>query len=543
LAILQDVSFLNKLGILISGVLLALSFPMAVPGLPGYFLGGPLDLLAWVGLVPFLWVIRKWALQPSSLSRTFLWGGLAGTLFFLITVPWVVNTMVRYGGLPIVLSLLLLLLLAIYLGSFFGLFAMAWGFLNRKTSLPWVLTAPPVWVTMEWLRGHLLTGFPWADLGYSQYQRLPVIQIADFSSVYGVSFVLVAANAAIAEALLRFILSFREKGSARYFQIRRLVLAAGLGLGIVMATLAYGSLRLSMPTPPEAQARSPVQGIKIGVLQGNIPQHLKWEPSFQRRTMDVYTRLTREAVSRGAKIVIWPEAATPFFFQNHPEFRQKLSHLADEEQVYLLFGSPAYFLSANGPRPLNSAYLLSPEGKVLGRYDKMHLVPFGEYVPFSDILFFVSRMVEGIGDFSPGKEYTVMETPSGRLGVVICFEAIFPDLVRQFVDRGAGIMVTLTNDAWFGRSSAPYQHFSMVVFRAVENRVPFARAANTGISGFIDAQGRILRKGPLFQEAFLTETLSPGTVKTFYTRYGDLFAKLCMAWTAISLLWAALRKP
>jgi len=177
---------------------------------------------------------------------------------------------------------------------------------------------------------------------------------------------------------------------------------------------------------------------------------------------------------------------------------------------------------------LNSAFLVSADGRILDRYDKIHLVPFGEYIPLRDILWFLNKLVVGIGDFLPGNAPEVMQGPGGRFGVVICFEVIFPDLVRHFVDLGADYMVTITNDAWFGRSSAPYQHFSMVVLRAVENRVYFARAANTGISGFIDPFGHVLQRSGIFTEATLTGEIRTGGPRSFYTAYGDLFAYACV---------------
>ncbi|MBI4716006.1 MAG: apolipoprotein N-acyltransferase [Nitrospirae bacterium] len=243
-----------------------------------------------------------------------------------------------------------------------------------------------------------------------------------------------------------------------------------------------------------------------------------------------------EAAGRGAELVVWPETAVPFFFQNPSPQREEIRSLARSENIHLLFGSPSHKIvdraSPQPPRPMNSAYLISPEGAVLGRYDKIHLVPFGEYVPLPRLLFFVNRMAQGIGDFVPGETFTVMASPKGKIGTVICFEVIFPELVRQFTDEGADLMVTITNDAWFGKSAAPYQHFDQVFLRAVENRIPFARAANTGISGFVDPQGRVLEAGPLFKETFLVESLPLRSRKTFYTRFGDLFAYGCLLGSA-----------
>ena len=252
--------------------------------------------------------------------------------------------------------------------------------------------------------------------------------------------------------------------------------------------------------------------------------------------------------------MIWPETATPFYFNgNNPADRAlttDISEFVKKNGTPLLFGSPTYQVKSLRTVVLhNSAFLLSGEGKVLARYHKFHLVPFGEYVPLKGVLFFVEKMVQAIGDFEPGKDYTVMTVPDGRspsqevkFSTVICYEIIFPDLVRRFVDEGAQVVTTITNDAWFGKSAAPYQHFSMAVFRAIENRVPIARAANTGISGFIDAKGGILAASGIFTEAYLTQTLVPGNTKTFYTQYGDLFSYACL-FLSIVLLIPIQKKP
>jgi apolipoprotein N-acyltransferase len=223
-----------------------------------------------------------------------------------------------------------------------------------------------------------------------------------------------------------------------------------------------------------------------------------------------------------------------------------------QNQVPLLFGSPTYEIKPN--RQIvgrNSAFLLSGDGRIDGVYHKIHLVPFGEYVPLKKVFFFVEKMVQAIGDFQSGSEYTVMTVPYGtpdqrretKLCTVICYEIIFPNLVRQFVSRGAAIVTTITNDAWFGRTAAPYQHFSMAVFRAVENRVPVARAANTGISGFIDSRGRILETSGIFTEAHLTHKLAPGTEKSLYTAYGDIFSYACVLASLIMLAKLPKKQP
>jgi apolipoprotein N-acyltransferase len=250
--------------------------------------------------------------------------------------------------------------------------------------------------------------------------------------------------------------------------------------------------------------------------------------------------LTREQAGQPLDLIVWPEAAMPFFFERDTAHREELLDFVVRGGTPLLFGSPAVESRGNErPRLYNSAYLVAADGAVRGRYDKLHLVPFGEYVPLERLLFFVNKMVDGIGEFVPGTEATVFALDRFRLGVMICFEVVFPELTRAAVQNGATLMAAITNDAWFGRSAAPYQHLDMVVFRAVENRVPFARAANTGISGFIDATGRLITTSDLFAPATRVAPMVPRTETTWYTRYGDAFAWFCAALVLAVLARAA----
>lgn len=508
----------------LSAILLSLSFP-----------GYDIEALAWLSLLPLFLIIKG-----ASARNAFLWCWFSGTLFFFITINWVVNTMNNYGGIPFWVSLLILVLLSLYLGLYVGLFGLMTRYVTIKTLLPLPFTAPLLWVSLEYARAHLLTGFPWASLGYSQYKFLHLIQIADITSVLGVSFMVVAVNAALFEVISLLNPHFlgtefnsvpHGNGMGGFGKWRKIISVTAVAF-LFLLSLAYGYYRLNRSYD------IPEKSLRVAVLQGNIPQDLKWDRAFQRRTIDIYKRLTAESHQHQADLVIWPETAAPFFFQVPSSYRQELFDLAQEENVYLLFGSPS-FTAPDTKRAdadlnlFNSVYLISPQGESLARYDKIHLVPFGEYIPLSKILFFLEKMVVGIGDFVPGRDYTLFHVPQARFGVVICFEVIFPDLVRQFVLNGAEVMATITNDAWFGRSAAPYQHFSMVVFRAIENRVYFARAANTGISGFINPKGETLNASPLFAESALLQTISPSATRTLYTAYGDIFAYISILITGI----------
>jgi len=492
----------------LSGALLVLSFPTY-----------DLDFLAWIALVPLLIAIRE-----KPWKTAFGQGWLAGLVFFVGTLSWVINAMHQYGKIPFPVSFLIMLLLAGYCALFVGLFAAILAALTDARGMlrPW--TAAALWVTLEWLRGHLFSGFPWALLGYSQYHALSVIQIADVTGVYGVSFLLVLVNA-LAARLIEVIVS-RVRLSATPVPVPWVTVA--LAAALIAFVVDYGYWRLDPRHNPANE-----HSLRIGLVQPNVDQAQKWDVAFRRETIDRHKKLTNQVV-REVDLVVWPEAAAPFFFDVETDYREELLRFVQERGVPLLVGAPAVDRRTDGgPRLLNSAYLVSGGGAVLDRYDKVHLVPFGEFVPLKSIFFFLDKLVVGIGDFVPGSGPRVMSGPSGHLGVVICFEVIFPDLVRQFVDRGADYMVTITNDAWFGRTSAPYQHFAMVVFRAVENRVPFARAANTGISGFIDAEGHILRTTELFVEGALNGEVRIGGPRTIYTAYGDLFAYGCAILTLV----------
>jgi apolipoprotein N-acyltransferase len=282
--------------------------------------------------------------------------------------------------------------------------------------------------------------------------------------------------------------------------------------------------------------------LKIGLVQGNIDQSIKWDESFQKETLKIYDRLSLRVSEEKPDLIIWPETATPFFFQDAKEYQPLVLDIPIKANTFLLFGTPSYKIQKGKVNHYNSAYLLSPSGELVGKYDKIHLVPFGEYVPMQDLLFFIGSLGEGIGDFKSGEEVYNFTIPQGRFGVLICFEIIFPDLCRRFVKKGANFLITMTNDAWFGKTSAPYQHFSMATFRAVENRVFIARAANTGITGFIDPRGKILKQGGIFTEEAMNGMIRLSKDKTFYTLHGDVFAWCCSAFSIFLLAWPLFQK-
>ena len=469
----------------LSGGLLSLAFPGT----------GDLGWLAFFALIPLLV-----AIQGRPWRNAGVLGFLAGLVFWLATVSWIAPTMVRYGDLPWPLAGLILLGLAAYLALYPAVFCVLLSRSRLCSGALYVVTAASLWVVLEFLRTFLFTGFPWNLLGYSQHRNIPLIQVAAVTGVYGVSFVVMAANAALATMFLTW------KDWPR--------LLAALGTAGLLLTVAVGYGKLS---PLAADAKP---AIPVALVQGNIEQDVKWDLAWQGRTLGIYRDLTVAVAREQPRLVVWPETAVPFFLREDVR-RTEVERLARQTATYLLVGAP----DRDDGRPRNSAFLVGPEGRILGRYDKRHLVPFGEYVPLRRLLPFVNALAAGvIGEDVPGREATVFSTSIGRFGVIVCYEAIFPDEVREFFLEGADFLVNITNDAWFGRSAAPAQHLAMAVFRAVENQAYLIRAANTGISAVVAPDGRVVRSSGLFTREILSAGITPRSAVSFYTRYGNLFA-------------------
>lgn len=486
----------------LSGILLVLGFQ-------------PIDLyiFPWAALVPLLI-----ALRDKAPMRSFALGLLTGFVWFAGTIYWIFHSVYYYGNIPASISVLMVVVLCLYLGSYVGLFSVLYNAVSKGSRLPSTLSVPLLWVALEFMRTYVLTGFPWALLAYSQYKLLPLIQIADITGVYGVSFIVAAGNGLIFD-----VISSENR--------RRPAAAAAVFTVVTALSLVYGYGKLDeQPGGRE---------INVSVIQGNIPQDKKWDARFQKDVLETYRELSLEALTKAPDMIVWPETALPFVLGYDNELTKETFLFAKELKTYLLFGSMV--LKRTQPadtRITNSAVMLSPAGEPVSFYDKMHLVPYGEYVPFREFIPFAKRLAAGIGDFDPGEETLVMETPFAKIGNLICYEIIFPGLVRKFVEKGADVLVTITNDAWFGRTSAPYQHFVTAVFRAVENRVPVIRAANTGISGFIDTGGRITNTSEIFVEAVLNEKVRAGETRTVYTEYGDIFAWLCAGGAILLVIYS-----
>ena len=486
----------------ISGILLVLIFPRF-----------NFESLAWFAFIPLFSAIE--AKTPQSAA---LLGFITGMVFYTWGLSWINNTLINYGNLPSVVSFMVLGLLAAYLSFYTALFCYLIRRVCKENRGLFFLFAPVLWVSLEYLRStHSEFGFSWLGLGYSQFKTLQVIQMAEITGVYGISWLIMLLNAGLYLAWK----TWREPGNvgARFISVTLLVFACWWG---------YGSVVMDRPNTDKNS------GLTVGLIQGNVEQFMKWNPVFQKVVMGKYRDLTLVAAQSKPQLIVWPETAMPFYYNQHPVGTEFVNDLARQTQTPILFGSPHKENKDGHTTHYNSAYLVSETGDTQNRYDKIHLVPFGEFVPFRKLLFFVEKMVEMIGDFGRGKEATLFDVAGYKAGVSICYEIIFPDLIRQAVKNGADFLINITNDAWFGKSAASYQHMSMGALRAVENRVPIVRAANTGISGTIDANGALRDETDLFVEAAKITKITPRQRGlTFYTAYGDVFSWICLVLTVV----------
>jgi apolipoprotein N-acyltransferase len=490
-----------------SGTMLTASFPP-----------GKLSFMAWLAFVPLLIALKNE--RPPTAFRL---GFITGLVHYLTLVYWIMVVLKTYGGLNIIVSITILILLCLYLSLYPALFSLLAVYLEDSRFQ--ALITAGIWVSLEYMRGLLLTGFPWCLLGYSQFRHLHLIQIADIVGVYGISFLILLTN------VLIYMVFFKDLTGAgkRYLGLEILLLLAFLS-----ASLAYGHHRLSK-RGETTEFRDPV---KVAIIQGNIDQSLKWDLLYQEETVNTYRRLTQKTYEFKPHLIIWPETALPFFFQHGGEFAEEVYSISQESGARIIFGSPAYQTIEDSAIYYNRIYWLSGKDRSIGFYDKVHLVPFGEYVPLKRLLPFVHRLVPAAGDFSAGSETAPLEMPGLTAGPLICYEAIFPELSRVQVKKDSVVLVNLTNDAWFGMTSAPYQHLSMALFRAVENRRPLVRAANTGFSAFVDAKGRITARSDLFEEEVLMGEINAGnTSLTFYCKYGDIFVYAIMVLCLIKFLY------
>ncbi len=497
-------------GALLSGVLITLPF-----------LDFSLSLLSWFAFIPLIMTLRGKSPRQGAVL-----GFLAGSVFGYGGIYWLAR--VTPSG-----YFALAACLALYCSAWGA--AVAWLLSRRPGRLWWGGAA--AWVALEFLRAYLFTGFPWNLLGVSQARNLPLLQAAAFTGVYGVSAVVIFFNTAWAQLIISFRAN-RRAGFRRFFPPFTAVL-------LLLAFLFYGQGQLRRKETGE-------RSLALCLVQGGIAQELKWDPALAGRHLRTYLDLSRQALADRPDLILWPESALPYYLAEssaslsyrkaQEDMKRELSALARDGKTYLLAGGD-YLTAARPVKYYNSAYLFNPAGEVTGRYDKTHLVPFGEYTPLKRFLAFLRHVVPWEEDFSAGRELTVFSlNKKGNLGVLICFEDIFPGPARSFARGGADILANITNDAWYGRTIAPYQHAYAARFRAVENRIYLARATNTGYSCVFDPRGRLAgevadsRGKNLYISDFKTVDIYPSGRRSFYTAHGDLFAWLCVLLSLLAVL-------
>lgn len=521
----------------LSAGLLELPFPIAGPMPPWR------SVFAWFALVPLLWALLCVANteRPHFLRRSFLLAYLSGILWYCGNCYWIRNTMMRYGDMPMGAPTLLLIGFSLVLGLYFGLFGLAVALVKRacgRTGAA-LAAAPIFWAALE-LAASRITSVPWDQFGYSQVDNLLVSELAPWTGVYGISFLLVCGNALIAGLLLSDLKSER-------------LLWGGAGALLLLA----GSAGLFIAPPV------PESSVTAILLQPNLDvgSDDSWAGAEWDRQIGQFTRVARQtctsyiagipetnAPTRPADctaspahpaLVVWPESPAPFA-EGDPRFPLALRAVAQSTQAPLVVGSIGMSYSPEEQmwRDYNSAIVIGDDGERVGRYDKIHLVPFGEYVPFKNLLFFARKLTGRVSEFTRGSERKVFRLNGHRYGVFICYEAVFADEVRQFVRLGAEVLVNVSDDGWYGDTSAPWQHLNMARMRAIENRRWLLRDTNNGVTAAIDPYGRVRQSIPRHRVGALAAQFGFRDDVTFYTAHGDVFAWVCAILAIGIAAWA-----
>ncbi len=486
-------------------ILMSLAFP-------------PLQLgfLAYWALVPLFFL-----LEDLTTRQALKWGYLAGLFWHLGTLYWI-----AWVTLPGLIGVLLILPL------YLMVYAWAHVFLKERFGMRYLYIIPFVWVAIEYLQSLGTLGFPWSLLAYTQTYYTDLIQYVTVTGAYGVSLWVFFINVII------FIL-IRTRP-----QLRQALIWLAILIALFIIPFIYG--KLVIPSEEDFE-----EEIRVALIQGNVDPYVKWDASFLDQNFEIYDSLTLSIADQRPDLVVWPETATACYLRSRPEYLSRVFEIARQVGAPILTGTPDYeYLDENRYNTYNGLMLIQPGYNALQVYWKMHLVPFGERVPFEDTVPFLQNFLEslnmGIGDFSEGKKYKIFimrrKNEPLRFAGVICYESVFPDLVRRFIKLGGRFLVIVTNDAWFGNTSGPYQHAQIAVFRAVENRVSIARCANTGISSFIDPYGRILKKSRFNQQAALVQDIPLRRETTFYTQHGDLFSYVVLGISGLALMGAAAKK-
>jgi apolipoprotein N-acyltransferase len=475
-------------------------------------------LLAWIGLVPLLLAIGR---RPSPI-RALMMGWAMGTVFFYVTCYWLTYSMIHYGGLPTVLAYLLLVPGALVVGIFPGLFASLLAAAIQKWGSMALVLAPIFWPAFEWFR-LLVTGQLWNALGYSQAYEPLLIQAAQWGGVYAVSFIIVVINSAIALVLVK----------------RDSVAIIAASVMIFYVVFAIPLSRFLSDAEYRPSKFDSLEGPSIGVvaLQPNVPMTVVKTPAETQELLERHFTLSTNGLAQlrgyGPKLVIWPESPMNFSYSSDNQLRERLASFTRDKRTSLIFNS---LEPAPGDGFYNSAVLINEQGSRIAQYDKIRLMPFGEYVPLPRWLPGASLITGIVGDFTPGSNYTLMPVGADgrRAGVFICIESAYPWIARTLTRDGADFLINISNDGYLGPTAVMRQHLANAVFRAVENQRPVYRVTNTGISAQIAPEGRILSETSAFQADVRTWTVySESNVITIYTKYGDFFVQLCAAITLL----------
>jgi apolipoprotein N-acyltransferase len=476
-----------------AGFLLVASFPRMGQG-----------WLGWAALIPLILFID----QAKNRRIAFCGGFLAGAIEFFILLRWIPNVLGRYGGVSSATAWIAYCFLVCMLAAYPAISCVLTKHWMLRGGRGLLLIFPLVWVLMEYAQTYTpLGGFPWLCIGYTQSSSLPILQIADIAGVYGISFLLLSFNTAVAWLLL--------KQSHRRFDYMPLMSSAIL----IAICIISGQIKLN-----HWQMLKP--GFQTAMLQGNISIE---DPAsvLADKFQDGYIRMAKKLEPYKPDLLILPESPVSVFYQESYSYRRAVEQFAGHYPLGLVLSNVNYRENNDGSTYFNSAFFFDRTGALAGIYDKIHLVPFGEYIPFKKFFFFAETISQDVGGFSPGVTYHTINVGNHPANAIICFEVIFPRLVRQFVNIGSQLILNLANDGWYGISDAPYQHLEIAKLRAIENRRYILRATNSGISAIIEPTGRIQASTGLMKEAVCRGKFDFIKEITFYTRYGDVFVFLC----------------
>jgi apolipoprotein N-acyltransferase len=544
-------------GAVLAAGLLELPFPLAGPMPPWR------SVFAWFGMVPLLVAILSAGTMegPKPLRRAFLLAYACGILWYMGNCYWVRDTMMRYGDMPVLAPTLLLIGYSMVLGLYFGLFGLGLALVRRASGSARLALAfaPVLWTALE-LAAARITSVPWDQLGYSQVDNGLVNQLAPWTGVYGISFVVVLVNALLAGALLLGEGSRSEELKSEFnraWQSERLWCALG-GIGLFLGPGFAGLMETPPKTPTTATAVLVQPNLDVSadnnwMRPGEWDRHIEDFTRMATQTAATDKRYIAGIPQTGApwakfvppanaahpELVVWPESPAPFM-EVDPRFDQMAGTLAKQVQAPLIVGGLGtdYAPEERELHDYNSAMVFGADGEHVGRYDKIHLVPFGEYIPFRRLIFFAHKLTGRVSDFSRGETHKVFRLNGHRYGIFICYEAVFADEVREFEQLGAEVLVNVSDDGWYGDTSAPWQHLNMTRMRAIENRRWILRDTNNGVTAAIDPYGRVRQSIPRHVMDALPAEYGFRDDVTFYSAHGDLFAWLCAFLSVGILAWS-----